>query len=117
MTYVIVSLASLSFLASCTLASPVAVVLVLNSIECLVVIREPVVNGGVVVGVLVDEKGVVLLCSVNNVFAAEDVLLLESTAEDVFSVDVIVVVPFLLTFGFVAVVGSTAVLAQRKKRH
>ena len=54
-----------------------------------------------------------LLCSVNNVFAAEDGLLLECTAEDVFSVDVIVAVPFLWTFGFVAVVGST----QRKKRH
>lgn len=116
MTYVIVSLASLSFLASCTLASPVAVVLVLDSIECLVVTSEPVVNGGVVVGVLVDGKGVVLLCSVNNVFAAEDGLLIECAAEDVFTADAVVVVPFLLTFGFVAVVGLTAVLAQRKKR-
>ena len=70
-----------------------------------------------VVGVLVDGKGVVLLCSGSNVFAAEDGLLIDCAAEDVFSADAFVVVPFLLTFGFVVVVGLTAVLAQRKKRH
>ena len=117
MTYVMVPSAALSFPASCTLSSPVEVVLVLESIECMVVTSEPGANDGVFVSVLIDEEVVALLCFVNNVLAAEDGLVIECAAGRVVFSGNAAVVLFLSTFGLVAVVGLTAVLAQRKKRH